>query len=109
MQAEPRVTSPLVSASDAPSVVEVSEVGGKAASLFKMLQLGLRVPPFFVVTAEAHRTSATGKVEAALRAELVQALQRLGGDRYAYAVRSSGLAEDSVDFSYAGVFETVLD
>lgn len=100
---------PLVSTSEASSVVDASEVGGKAASLFRMLQLGLRVPPFFVITAAAHRTSANGKVEAALRTEIVQALQRLGGDSSAYAVRSSGLAEDSADFSYAGVFETILD
>lgn len=109
MRAAPLAMSSLVSTSEAPAAVEASEVGGKAASLFRMLQLGLRVPPFFVITAEGHRSSTAGKVEAALRAEIAQALQRLGGDRYAYAVRSSGLAEDSVDFSYAGVFDTILD
>lgn len=109
MRAEPLVMSRLVSAWDEPVVTDAAEVGGKAASLFRMLQLGLQVPPFFVITAAAHRTNASGKVETSLRAEIGESLQRLGGDSNAYAVRSSGLAEDSADFSYAGVFETILD
>ena len=101
--------SRLLWAWDEAVVIEPAQVGGKAASLFRMLQLGLQVPPFFVITAAAHQASAAGKVDAALRTQIESALARLGGDRYAYAVRSSGLAEDSADFSYAGVFETILE
>jgi pyruvate,water dikinase len=84
-------------------------VGGKAASLLRLMARGFRVPPFFVLTADAYRLSPDGCLPGALRADVLQAWQSLGGDAHAYAVRSSGLAEDSADFSFAGVFETVLD
>jgi pyruvate,water dikinase len=84
-------------------------IGGKAASLFALVRTGFRVPPFFVLTVEAYRACTSGKVSRELRSAMLQALQAIGGTESAYAVRSSGVAEDSADFSYAGVFETVLD
>jgi pyruvate,orthophosphate dikinase len=53
-------------------------IGGKARSLLGMLDLGLRVPPAFVVTTHACRDFlATGDLDAALVAEIDAAMQRL--------------------------------
>jgi phosphohistidine swiveling domain-containing protein len=99
----------LISRSAAPGAVDAATVGGKAASLFKLITLGFNVPPFFVLTAAAYRRTAHGSIDAELRASIDEAVTALGGADHPYAVRSSGLAEDSADHSYAGVFDTFLD
>jgi pyruvate,water dikinase len=71
-------------------------VGGKAAQLSRLIRIGLRVPEGFVVV---------GATPGRLPPELDQYAERLGG---AVAVRSSALAEDSAEASYAGQYETVL-
>ncbi len=88
--------------------VGAATVGGKALSLLALTRRGFRVPPFFVISADLYRSHPSGKVSDGLRARLQQALDSIGGPDRQYAVRSSGLAEDSADFSYAGVFETIL-
>ncbi len=92
-----------------PGPHEAPSVGGKAASLYRLLELGFNVPPFLVVSAEAYRNSCDGHLDSTTQARLAEFLEALGGESQAYAVRSSGLIEDSADFSYAGVFETFLD
>ncbi len=114
---------------------EVETAGGKGASLARMAELGLPVPPGFVVQAAALAESlsdggdelrgvlAEGAGErAAERAqELVQAIEpspelieAVGeahaelGDEVHVAVRSSACAEDSETASYAGQQETYL-
>jgi rifampicin phosphotransferase len=99
----------LISRSAAPGVVDPEMVGGKAASLFKLIASGFDVPSFFVLTAAAHRRTTRGSIDPELRASIDAAVAALGGADHAYAVRSSGLAEDSADHSYAGVFDTFLD
>ena len=99
----------LTSSSDEPTAVRPEQVGGKAASLFELSRLGFNVPPFFVLTADAYRRCHDGKVDRELRARIDAAVATLGGDARAYAVRSSGVAEDSADYSYAGVFDTFLN
>jgi phosphohistidine swiveling domain-containing protein len=84
-------------------------VGGKAASLFDLLARGFKVPPFFVLTTSAYREAVDGRVPARMRAAIVESWRALGGERHGVAVRSSGVAEDSADFSFAGIFETVLE
>jgi phosphohistidine swiveling domain-containing protein len=71
-------------------------VGGKAAGLGLLLREGLPVPPFFVIPAglELDRT------------QLKAALDQLGPGPY--AVRSSALAEDGAQHSFAGQLESVL-
>jgi phosphohistidine swiveling domain-containing protein len=86
-----------------------AQIGGKATSLFCLVRRGFQVPPFFVLTVDAYHASQAGKVGRDLRVGILRALHAIGGNEAAYAVRSSGVAEDSADFSYAGVFETVLD
>ena len=58
------------------------------------------MPPGFVVTADALTDPDLDRV-------LAEAAARCGGGRF--AVRSSGVAEDLPDASYAGLYETFLD
>ncbi len=78
-----------------------SRVGGKAAGLARLARLGFAVPPTWVVP----HSVTTAPHEAEVSAALAQRLEP--GARY--AVRSSALAEDGDDLSYAGRFVTVLD
>jgi pyruvate,water dikinase len=103
-------TSAVVMSSEMPQhELEVASVGGKAASLFRLLGMQFPVPEFFVLTAEAYRRNAGGTLCEDDRARIARAFRALGADAYEYAVRSSGVAEDSADFSYAGVFDTILE
>jgi phosphohistidine swiveling domain-containing protein len=102
-------SDPTIINSAGTASARVEEVGGKAASLFALARFGFRVPPFFVITARAYRRSIEGRLPETLRVELFRAWHDLGGLDHAYAVRSSGLAEDSAEFSYAGVFDTILE
>lgn len=108
-----------------PRCREVARTGGKGASLASMTADGLPVPPGFVITSAAFARAVDGDAllrhiaeedleaaRAVVRAtepphELVRHhYERLGpGD---VAVRSSAVAEDSEDASYAGQQETYL-
>ena len=83
-------------------MADAGEVGGKAASLGELLAAGVRVPDGVVLTAGVADMTAEGR----------QSLLHAGtGDLGTgpFAVRSSGIAEDGVTHSYAGVYESVLD
>src|SRR5690348_14778697 len=80
---------------------EVKLVGGKAASLGKMLRGGFAVPNGFVITARSSM-----KMTKPLEAEILSRFNKLGA-KYA-AVRSSAVAEDSSNASWAGQFDTFL-
>src|SRR5205814_1674560 len=77
-----------------------AELGGKAAVLAQLAGAGFAVPLGFVVTAQARDDPQLG-------ARLVEAATRLGADRF--AVRSSAVAEDLPDASYAGLYETYVN
>jgi pyruvate,water dikinase len=104
------------------SVHDIALVGNKAATLATLKRAGFPVLDGVVLTTEALDTALTAaglnksaraaEIEAMpLPAELMQALaqavQRLETNRL--AVRSSGVAEDLPDASYAGQYETVLN
>jgi rifampicin phosphotransferase len=76
------------------------QVGGKAAVLGELAAQGWPVPPGFVVTAAA-------LADPHLEQLLGEAAAVCGGGPF--AVRSSGVAEDLPDASYAGLYETFLD
>ncbi len=78
---------------------DVKEVGGKGASLGEMAKAGIPVPPGFVITTEAR-----GKIK---EEEILKAYDEL--DAKKVAVRSSGVAEDSSQASWAGQLETYLN
>jgi pyruvate,water dikinase len=77
--------------------LDPARVGHKVASLAALLRAGHRVPDGFVIPAGGR----------ASRPSLGEALARLGPGPY--AVRSSGVSEDSAEASFAGQFESVLD
>lgn len=83
-------------------VADAAEVGGKAARLGDLIAAGARVPDGLVLTVAA------GEMSAAERGSLLRAgVADLGTG--AFAVRSSGVAEDGAERSFAGMYETVLD
>lgn len=74
------------------------EVGGKARGLADLIQLGLAVPRGFVILDAG---------ENRLPEDLAQHYAALGAGLV--AVRSSALGEDSIDASFAGQYETLLN
>ncbi len=82
---------------------QLSLVGGKAASLGEMLKAGLPVPSGFVITTDAYKQ---GSLKS-LKSDLLKAFDELGAKRV--AVRSSAVAEDSGDASWAGQLDTALN
>jgi phosphohistidine swiveling domain-containing protein len=79
-----------------------SELGGKGHNLARLAALGQRVPPFFVLRADAVSSGDGDALAAAVR----EALPALGDGPL--AVRSSAAAEDGAHASFAGQFQTVL-
>ncbi|WP_086663254.1 PEP/pyruvate-binding domain-containing protein [Lentzea kentuckyensis] len=77
---------------------DLAAVGGKGASLARLVRAGLPVPAGFHLTTRAYRERSMEGVLEAFRA--------LGGP---VAVRSSATAEDLPDLSFAGQHDTVLD
>jgi pyruvate,water dikinase len=80
-------------------LTDVASVGGKAASLGELLAGGFRVPDGVVLIADL----TAGDRAAALR----EASAELGAGPF--AVRSSGISEDGIDHSFAGMYESVLN
>jgi len=83
-------------------MADAAEVGGKAASLGELIAAGVRVPDGVVLAAGS----------ADLTAEERGSLLFVGAGNLGigpFAVRSSGVAEDGVERSFAGMYESVLD
>lgn len=83
-------------------------VGAKAARLAQLVSRGFRVPDGFVVTAAAcDRVVTDTQIPHEVWREILCHLEQLGNAPL--AVRSSGVAEDLADMSYAGQYDTVLE
>ena len=78
---------------------DVAKVGGKGASLGEMTKAGIPVPVGFVIT-----TQAKGEIR---KEEIFKAFDKLNADKV--SVRSSAVAEDSAQSSWAGQLETYLN
>lgn len=90
-----------------PKVPGPDVAGTKAATLAQLASHGFPVPAGFVVTAAAcERLCSTPEARQEVWAEVLTHLEKLGDGPV--AVRSSGLAEDLADASYAGQYDTVL-
>ncbi len=79
-------------------------VGGKAAALGALRWAGLPVPDGFCITIEVAQEGIDARWAA-----IVGAYRQLAPDSGAVVVRSSGVAEDSPEASFAGQYETVLN
>lgn len=91
-----------------PSARDPSVAGGKASRLAELVSAGAPVPDGFVVTAAAGLAIASaGAVPDDVARAVRRELARLGEGPL--AVRSSALAEDLADASFAGLYETYLD
>jgi pyruvate,water dikinase len=83
---------------DLADATEVDAIGSKAAHLGELVRAGFEVPAASVLPATM--------ADAAVADAVVEALHRLKGDRF--AVRSSAVAEDTCDASFAGQYESFL-
>ena len=107
---------------------DIDLLGGKGASLDRLVRLGFRVPPGFCVTTAAFRAdpdpSAQGTHTPQLDTALRDAVSKLVADSSdvaadsgtavpganpRFAVRSSAVGEDGSAASYAGLHDTELD
>ncbi len=84
------------------SIPHVSVIGSKAYNLCRMVQAGIQVPPFFVITADALAVPGIDL------SELNTAYEQLTGGEGHVSVRSSASIEDGTAFSFAGQFHTSL-
>lgn len=81
---------------------DAARVGGKAAGIGELFAAGARVPDGVVLA-----TGLSGLSAEERQVLLAAAAEQLGAGPF--AVRSSGVAEDGAQHSFAGMFETVLD
>lgn len=86
---------------------DVRSVGGKGASLGELIRAGIPVPPGFVVTAQTNQKFASDQMPIDVEQEILKAFDELDVKRV--AVRSSAIAEDSSQGSWAGQLETYLN
>jgi phosphoenolpyruvate synthase/pyruvate phosphate dikinase len=85
---------------------DLESVGGKAASLGELLHSGFPVPDGFVLATEAFRANATA-LQPDFEAEVLRTFDGLATPQV--AVRSSAVAEDAKDASWAGQLDTFLN
>ncbi|HSW48451.1 MAG TPA: PEP/pyruvate-binding domain-containing protein [Candidatus Saccharimonadales bacterium] len=89
------------------SMKDISNSGGKGASLGEMTQAGIPVPPGFVITTNAFRKFHNKSFSNNFNSELSFAFDSLNTNLV--AVRSSAVAEDSSNASWAGQLESYLN
>ena len=86
-----------------------SKAGGKGWQLALLAELGLPVPPGFVISASAAACGRNEPLPASLLTELSNELARRGWKEQPLAVRSSAYAEDSTRASFAGIHHSSLN
>lgn len=96
-------------------------IGNKAANLFRMADMGIRVPKFIVIPAELLLSLAPAEIWHSNYKDAKEIIQQIDipqqvmdsitvafpGEIF-FAVRSSAIDEDGKDFSFAGQFESFL-
>lgn len=99
---DPKPSDPFLTQAD-----PAYHCGKKAEHLFHLQQLGFRVPPFVVLPWEFLKNADQQALETA--ALSVSAHFQAITSENQFAVRSSGVAEDGAEHSFAGQFETCLN
>jgi len=90
------------------TAVQRASAGGKGGTLAQLYQAGYPVPAGFVILPNAFAgDELVPTAWTQIQTRLAQ--MRRGDNSTAFAVRSSALAEDSAQASFAGEFETILD
>lgn len=88
----------------------ITGAGGKGSHLGLMAELGIPVPPGFVIDAAASAGRGPGDMlDASVIPSLADALQSRGWGDVPLAVRSSASSEDSIRASFAGIYRTCLN
>lgn len=97
---------------------DVALVGGKAASLGELIHAGFDVPPGFCVTVDAYQAGAGRVLTDEVREEVLTGFRQLRElamdiapnltEPLRFAVRSSAVAEDTPNASFAGIYRTFL-
>ena len=82
-------------------MADAAEVGGKAANLGELMAADVRVPDGVVLTVDGVELPPDERNRL-----IASAVESIGDGPF--AVRSSGVAEDGAERSFAGMFETVL-
>lgn len=85
----------------------VNEIGGKAFSIAKLSEHNIKVPDGIVLPKQIWNYYEKTEDKEFLRNIINDVSNCINAKKY--AVRSSGIGEDSSDFSYAGCFESILD
>ncbi len=87
-----------------------ARAGGKGSQLGRLAELGVPVPPGFVIDAAASAAHRRGDaVPDALVVSLARELGRRGWTDQPLAVRSSAVMEDSARASFAGIYRSCLN
>ena len=87
---------------------DLATAGGKGANLGELIRAGVRVPPGFVITTDAHTaTGLDGPIPIDIQRAIATGYADLGGGPV--AVRSSATAEDLPGAAFAGQQDTFLD
>ena len=87
---------------------DLAVAGGKGANLGELVRAGVRVPPGFVLTTDAHAAvGRDGPIPADIEQAVLTAYADLGAGPV--AVRSSATAEDLPGAAFAGQQDTFLD
>jgi phosphoenolpyruvate synthase/pyruvate phosphate dikinase len=82
-------------------------VGNKAFNIHQLMQKGLRVPKTYAVSWEVYDSYVQNNVS--IIEKLSQQLRDVLDPNKFYAVRSSANIEDTLEGSFAGQFQTILD
>ena len=86
---------------------DIGLVGGKGASLGKLISRGFAVPEGFIITTTAYQKFRNKTISESFKKELLSAFDQLHTDTV--AVRSSAVSEDAHNASWAGQFESYLN
>ncbi len=105
MTHEIKTTTDIVIDLSVADPADVARIGGKAAGLAELIRGGFDVPRGVVVTAGGMNGRLVEN-SATLDSVVDRVVEALGNGPF--AVRSSAVGEDSLDGSFAGIFETIL-